>query len=163
MDTKLIAELIKLIEDSSVEEIEITKPLIGKIRISKKAAVVNGNSMHLVTQPQAYEAKPAIAVSSSTPTETEKHAAPEVKAEKSNLLPIKSPMVGTFYRAPAPDAEPYVREGDRVEKGQVVCIVEAMKLMNEIECEHSGKIHKILVENAKPVEYGQELFLIEPL
>ena len=78
-----------------------------------------------------------------------------------NLLPIKSPMVGTFYRAPAPDADPYVEENTNVTVGQTVCIVEAMKLMNEIETEVSGRIARILVENAQPVEYGQTLFLVE--
>lgn len=80
----------------------------------------------------------------------------------SGLMTITSPIVGTFYRSPAPDADPYVEEGDTVKKGQVLCIVEAMKLMNEIESEVDGRIVKILVESAKPVEYGQPLFLIEP-
>jgi acetyl-CoA carboxylase biotin carboxyl carrier protein len=71
-------------------------------------------------------------------------------------------MVGTFYRAPSPDAQPFVRDGDRVKKGQVVCIVEAMKLMNEIESKVAGRVVKVLVENAQPVEYGQPLFLLEP-
>ena len=78
-----------------------------------------------------------------------------------NALEICSPMVGTFYRAPSPDAEPYVREGDSIQPGKVLCIVEAMKLMNEIESEVSGKILKILVENAQPVEYNQPLFIVE--
>ncbi len=75
---------------------------------------------------------------------------------------ITAPIVGTFYRKPAPDAEPFVKEGDRVEKGQVVCIIEAMKLFNEIESEVSGVIRKVLVEDGEPVEYGQPLFLVEP-
>jgi len=79
-----------------------------------------------------------------------------------NLAAITSPMVGTFYRAPAPDADPYVESGDLVEVGQTVCIIEAMKLMNEIESEHRGRVVKVLVENAQPVEFGQKLFLIEP-
>ena len=74
----------------------------------------------------------------------------------------RRPMVGTFYRAPSPDAQPFVREGDRVKKGQVVCIIEAMKLMNEIESKVAGRVVKVLVENAQPVEYGQPLFLLEP-
>jgi acetyl-CoA carboxylase biotin carboxyl carrier protein len=78
------------------------------------------------------------------------------------LAAITSPMVGTFYRAPAPDADPYVEVGDMVEVGQTVCIIEAMKLMNEIESEYRGRVVKILVENAQPVEFGQRLFLIEP-
>ena len=83
-------------------------------------------------------------------------------ASQAHLLTIESPMVGTFYRAPSPDAQPFVREGDRVKKGQVVCIVEAMKLMNEIESKVAGRVIKVLVENAQPVEYGQPLFLLEP-
>ena len=91
--------------------------------------------------------------------------APAERAEESkppkNLVPIKSPMVGTFYRAPAPDADNYVEENSAVSVGQTVCIVEAMKLMNEIESEVQGRIARILVENAQPVEYGQTLFLVE--
>jgi acetyl-CoA carboxylase biotin carboxyl carrier protein len=79
-----------------------------------------------------------------------------------NAIAITSPMVGTFYRAPAPDADPYLEVGDIVEVGQTVCIIEAMKLMNEIESEHRGRVVKILIENAQPVEFGQKLFLIEP-
>lgn len=78
------------------------------------------------------------------------------------IVTVRSPIVGTFYRSPAPDADPYVEEGDQVKKGQVLCIVEAMKLMNEIEAEMDGRIVKILAESTKPVEYGQPLFLIEP-
>ncbi|MBI4413864.1 MAG: acetyl-CoA carboxylase biotin carboxyl carrier protein, partial [candidate division NC10 bacterium] len=84
-------------------------------------------------------------------------------ARAENLVTIESPMVGTFYRAPAPGAEPYVKEGQVVEKGSVLCIIEAMKLMNEIEAEVKGRVVSVLVENAQPVEYGQPLFLVEPL
>jgi acetyl-CoA carboxylase biotin carboxyl carrier protein len=86
-------------------------------------------------------------------------AAPEIARDA--LVPVTSPIVGTFYRSPSPDADPYVEEGDYVKKGQVLCIVEAMKLMNEIESEVDGRIHKILAESTKPVEYGQPLFLID--
>ncbi len=90
-------------------------------------------------------------------------AAPAAASSTDHLTAITSPMVGTFYRAPAPDADPYVESGDTVEIGQTVCIVEAMKLMNEIESETRGRIVKILVENAQPVEFGQKLFLVEPV
>jgi acetyl-CoA carboxylase biotin carboxyl carrier protein len=107
----------------------------------------------------------AAVASAAAPTMTER-AAPKMPAtpdpSEAHLLTIEAPMVGTFYRAPSPDAQPFVREGDRVKKGQVVCIVEAMKLMNEIESKVAGRVTKVLVENAQPVEYGQPLFLLEP-
>jgi acetyl-CoA carboxylase biotin carboxyl carrier protein len=92
-------------------------------------------------------------------------AAPPAAAPASaedRLVKVVSPMVGTFYRAPAPDADPYVEVGDRIDAGQTVCIIEAMKLMNEIESEVRGRVAKIAVENGQPVEYGQVLFLIDP-
>ena len=90
-------------------------------------------------------------------------AASSAQAENTTgLITIVSPIVGTFYRSPSPDADPYVEEGDYVKKGQVLCIVEAMKLMNEIESEVDGRVTKILAESTKPVEYGQPLFLVDP-
>jgi acetyl-CoA carboxylase biotin carboxyl carrier protein len=90
-------------------------------------------------------------------------AAPAVEtAIPANLVKIEAPMVGTFYRAPAPDAAPFVQEGDVVKDGQVLCIIEAMKLMNEIEAKVAGRIARVLVENGQPVEFGQPLFLIDP-
>jgi len=80
----------------------------------------------------------------------------------SNLVTVEAPMVGTFYRGPSPDAAPFVAEGDTIKEGQVLCIIEAMKLMNEIEARVAGRLAKVLVENAQPVEYGQPLFLVEP-
>ena len=88
---------------------------------------------------------------------TEESIAPEPQVDE-KLFELKSPMVGTFYRAPAPDADPYVKEGDYVKKGQILCIIEAMKLMNEIEAEKDGKIVKIIPQNAQPVEYNQVIF-----
>ena len=98
----------------------------------------------------------------STDAAEQKPESAEPEQLDENLIIIQSPMVGTFYRAPAPDAPPYVDIGDLVKDGQVLCIIEAMKLMNEIKCECGGKIVKILVENGQPVEYGQHLFLVEP-
>jgi acetyl-CoA carboxylase biotin carboxyl carrier protein len=86
----------------------------------------------------------------------------EPATDEAHVLTIEAPMVGTFYRAASPDAPPFVRDGDRVKKGQVVCIIEAMKLMNEIESKVAGRVVKVLVENTQPVEYGQPLFLLEP-
>lgn len=98
-----------------------------------------------------------------TPSDTPVEAKKEEEEKETEHIPIKSPMVGTFYRAPAPDEPPYVEVGDVVNEETVVCIVEAMKVMNEIKAECRGKVAKILVENGQPVEYGQPLFLIEPL
>jgi acetyl-CoA carboxylase biotin carboxyl carrier protein len=106
---------------------------------------------------------PAAAAAPASQGEAGAQAMPAAPAaSQAHLLTIEAPMVGTFYRAPSPDAQPFVREGDRVKKGQVVCIVEAMKLMNEIESKVAGRVMKVLVENAQPVEYGQPLFLLEP-
>ncbi len=102
----------------------------------------------------------------SAPSEVSTPNEPEVEAkvdQEDNTITIVAPMVGTFYRAPSPDAAPYVSVGDLVDVGQPLCIIEAMKLMNEIECEVKGRILRILAENAQPVEYGQPLFVIERL
>ncbi len=150
-----IRELIQMIEHSDVEEIEITEWWwFKKIRVSKKAQVGSN--------PPAAQAAPSpLSALAEADKKTEgKPAAGET--ETGDLIPIKSPMVGTFYAAPAPDADPYVKLGDRVGKGTVVCIVEAMKLMNEIRSEAAGRVVKILVENGQAVEYGQTLFLLSP-
>jgi len=105
--------------------------------------------------------RPATVSATPAPAAAAAGAGPPAAAAVGNQTAITSPMVGTFYRAPAPDADPYVEVGDTVTVGQTVCIVEAMKLMNEIESEVKGRVVKILVENAQPVEYGQKLFLVE--
>ena len=92
----------------------------------------------------------------------DRRAVEDVAAAAANLVTIEAPMVGTFYRASAPDAAPFVNEGDIVKEGQVLCIIEAMKLMNEIEAKAAGRVERILVENGQPVEYGQPLFLVNP-
>jgi len=102
------------------------------------------------------------ALSQTTSTGATPTTQADPSADTEGLVTITSPIVGTFYRSPSPDADPYVEEGDYVKKGQVLCIVEAMKLMNEIESEADGRIMRILVESTKPVEYGQPLFLIDP-
>lgn len=153
MDFNLIKRLVKLVESSEVTELELEEDN-NYIRISKK-----------VKTPQvAYQ--PQIPMLPSTPAsqqslvevETKQSSKEEAKADVHEVL---SPMVGTFYRAPAPDADAYVKVGENVSAGSILCIVEAMKLMNEIESDVSGKVVKILVENGKPVEYNQPLFLIQ--
>lgn len=155
MDINLLKKLIKLVEQSEITEFEVQEGEL-KVKISK-----NINQAQLHFQSIGDYSRP------NTGQQILKHnevdSKPEVVAvEKSSKLhEVKSPIVGTFYRAPAPDADPYSQVGDMVSAGSVLCIVEAMKLMNEIESDVTGKIVKILVENASPVEYNQPLFLIE--
>lgn len=160
MDINLIKKLIKIVEQSEITEFSVQEGDL-KVKISK-------NSHHLTQAvfqsiPSLQEAPAAKIPSQTSEQSTEVKQAESAKEQKSNLHEIRSPIVGTFYRAPAPDADPYVKVGDIVSPGTVLCIVEAMKLMNEIESDVSGKIVKILVENATPVEYNQPLFLIETM
>lgn len=154
MDINLIKKLIKIVEQSEITEFAVQEGDL-KVKISKNS----GQIQHVSYQPVQEFQKPSAAPSSAPAAPETKQPAQETS--KSNLHEVKSPIVGTFYRAPAPDADPYVQVGDMVSPGAVLCIIEAMKLMNEIECDASGKIVKILVENASPVEYNQPLFLVE--
>ncbi len=157
MDINLIKKLIKIVEQSEITEFSVQEGDL-KVKISK-----NTNHLPQVSfQPVTDFSRPAsFHQESSNQSVDIQKGLPSQEQVKSNHHEIKSPIVGTFYRAPAPDADPYVQVGDIVAPGTVLCIVEAMKLMNEIECDVSGKIIKILVENATPVEYNQPLFLIE--
>jgi acetyl-CoA carboxylase biotin carboxyl carrier protein len=157
MDISYIKKIIKLVENSHIDELELEEEG-AKIRVARNRhsnnSVPAGNPMPAVPPPiQAplsvvHQAEQANPVQSSAPPESKHHE-------------IRSPIVGTFYRAPAPDAEPYIEVGQSIKVGTVLCIVEAMKLMNEIESDVEGKIVKILAENGKPVEYNQALFLVE--
>ena len=162
MRAKDIRELVKIVEESNIGELEVTR-WGQKIRISKTAFsnVAQNTDIIVASQPQQFSAPLAAQQPIAASEQTTEPAVPA--KEKTNLIEIKAPMVGTFYRSPAPDADPYVREGDSISSGKILCIIEAMKLMNEIESEQSGKIVQILVENAQPVEYDQPLFLVEPL
>ena len=171
MNTKFLKELAEILDSTGVAEIEI-KRWGTYIRLSKTPSGVVVSSMPQVSvnpTPVSAPVPPSPSSSASvSPPEQEAVEEREVGEEKEekrreNLVAIKSPIVGTFYRAPAPDAPPFVEVGDIVKPGQTVCIVEAMKVMNEIEAEVEGKVVDVLVQNAQPVEYGQELFLIEPL
>lgn len=159
MDIQEIKQLIKIFEKSEIGEIEIVEEG-KKIRISKNSklepssAAANGVVNPVYMQPQM--AAPPVA---SPPQEAPASTADVQASDK--YYEVRSPMVGTYYSSPAPDAAQYVEVGDSVSAGQPLCIIEAMKLMNELESEYSGKIAKILVENAQPVEYNQVLFLIE--
>jgi acetyl-CoA carboxylase biotin carboxyl carrier protein len=160
MRAKEIRELVKILEDSNVGELEITYWWGQRIRISKNptpspasTSASSAGQIDIVTIP-----RPAAETAASIAAPAQQPAA----VEPNRYLEIKAPMVGTFYRAPSPDSDPYVSEGHQIAPGKVLCIIEAMKLMNEIEAEISGKIVKIMVENGRPVEYNQTLFLVEP-
>jgi len=158
MREKTIKKLIRLVEESDIDVLEVSK-WGSKVRITRRMeGAVSGNGEKPVQQvslPATSEPQSPQAPESPAP-------AKEPQVDEERLVPIKAPMVGTFYAAPAPDAKAYVELNQRIEKGQVVCIVEAMKLMNEIESEVAGRVAKICVENAKPVEFGQTLFLLDP-
>ncbi|HMQ69231.1 MAG TPA: acetyl-CoA carboxylase biotin carboxyl carrier protein [Ignavibacteria bacterium] len=160
MDLNYIKKLIKILDTSNISEIEIEEEGT-KLKLSKpKPKIAAGYSpvnmvpaQNMVTADINQTGDPTVAVAKSE-TKT-------AEPKSDNLYEVKSPMVGTFYRSPSPDADAYVNVGNDVSPGSVLCIIEAMKLMNEIESEISGRIVKILVENAQPVEYNQPLFLIE--
>ena len=153
-----IKRLIKMVEESQIEELEVSR-WGRRVRISKKARpVIAGKGQTIAAADTAGTS--ASAAAAEVPAEAAVAADSRTPAEDHPA--ITSPMVGTFFRAPSPEAEPFVTVGQKIEKGQVVCIVEAMKLMNEIEADRSGRIAEILVENAQPVEFGQQLFLLEP-
>ncbi len=156
MDLNLLRRLIKLVEKSEITEFTVQEGDL-KVKISK-----NGSGSVVNFTPPANAVPQNVPVAQTAPQAQESSVTEEKTEPKAeNLHEVRSPIVGTFYRAPAPDADPYVQVGDHVTEGTVLCIVEAMKLMNEIESDVSGKIVKILVENATPVEYNQPLFLIE--
>jgi acetyl-CoA carboxylase biotin carboxyl carrier protein len=156
MDLDLIKKLVKIVDASGVTDLEIEESGL-KIKIAKKIRITQ-----VVTQPQipVIPSQPVVNSAAAVVKEMAEKKT-EIEVSAANLHEIRSPIVGTFYRAPAPDADSYVQVGAVVSPGSVLCIVEAMKLMNEIESDVSGKIIKILVENGKPVEYNQPLFLIE--
>lgn len=148
-----IEELIRLVEKSDIHELEVCEGR-RKVRISKGAAPA-------AAAPAAAPPPPAAAAAPALSPAPGDASSPDEEKLASNLKQITSPMVGTFYRAPAPGAEAFVSEGQTVSVGQTVCIVEAMKLMNEIGSDFNGVVRKVLIENAQPVEFGQPLFLIE--
>ena len=150
-----IRKLIKMVEQSDIESLEVSS-WGRKVRIQKRGPSANGDAPHAVAPPS--QARP-IEVSHATPAP--EPAAPAAPVIRTDLHDITSPMVGTFYRAPAPDAKAFVEVGDRVKVGQTVCIVEAMKLMNEIVADAEGTVEAISAENGQPVEYGQVLFQIK--
>ena len=166
IDLRYVKKLIEIIDDSTVDSIEISSDKGMKIRISKSpqqrgaVQVAAPLPVPAILPPPAALARPTPA--EGTPMPPEPETSGRAEASKSQLLEVKSPMVGTFYSAPEPGAKPYVSVGDRVTKGQILCIIEAMKIMNEIESEYSGVLREINAQDAQPVEYGQVLFRIDP-
>ncbi len=145
-----IQDMIDLLKRNHLTELEIERAGV-RIRVRHEAAV---KTVSAAVSEAGQATGQAVSQHTIHPS--------ELAEDTAGQITITSPIVGTFYRSPSPDADPYVEEGDFVKKGQVLCIVEAMKLMNEIESEMDGRITKILVESTKPVEYGQALFLIDP-
>lgn len=162
MDLKLIKNLLTLISESEVNEVSIEE---GDFKIKIKKAPDKADSVPpIYAAPPTYQA-PVVAgapeaVPSGGQTEPSKEEAAPSGSSKTTI--IRSPIVGTFYRSSSPDSDMFVNVGDQVSKGDTLCIIEAMKIMNEIESEHTGKIVKILAENGQPIEYDQPLFEIEP-
>jgi oxaloacetate decarboxylase (Na+ extruding) subunit alpha len=148
MYIKEIKDMINLMNDNGLTELEVEKDGL-RIKLRKGSS---GFEKAIEFSPAQFQA----------PQQQAKPAHPAEKIEKSNQVEIKAPMVGTFYRAPSPEAPPYVNIGDKIEPGQVICIIEAMKLMNEIKSEVRGKVVDIQVDNSEPIEFGQVLFVIEP-
>jgi acetyl-CoA carboxylase biotin carboxyl carrier protein len=165
-DLEFLRGLIDAVDQSGIDSLEINRAGT-RIRIAKTPAAAAlpfpGFAAAPATLPPAANPQPAAGPAPAPSSElTAGAAAPAPAVEQSNLEDVKSPMVGTFYRAPAPDAPPYVEVGSTVTKGQTLCILEAMKLMNELQAEVDGVLREILVEDADPVEYGQVLFRVEP-
>ena len=151
MNIEELKELLEFVSERNIAELELEEGGT-KLKIRKTLAP---------SLPEAQlVASPAARISENAAASVENPAGPGAPALEDGLLYITSPMVGTFYRQPEPGAEPFAREGDYLKKGQVLCIIEAMKLMNEIECEHEGQLVKVLVENGQPVQYGDQLFAL---
>jgi acetyl-CoA carboxylase biotin carboxyl carrier protein len=169
MNLKEIQNLIKFVAKSGASEVDLEMDGV-KITI-KTPAGVEGKTETIIQQVPVGATAPAQAAPAPAPAPAAQPAAPAPAADKGNenaeesndnYITINSPMIGTFYRRPSPDKDLFVNVGDTVKEGDIVCIIEAMKLFNEIESEVSGKIVKVLVEDSTPVEYGQPLFLVDP-
>ena len=170
MEFKQIQELIKLVNKSEIGEIRI-KDGDFSITLRSNAFVSgrNGQSIAPVYSMPAPQPAPQMSSQQQQTSQPQSSPAPQQQEKSSSAsskedsgVTMKSPMIGTFYRSPSPDKEPFVKVGDVVQKGDVLCIIEAMKLFNEIESEYSGKIVKVLAEDSSPVEYDQPLFVIDP-
>lgn len=161
MDFNQIQEIIRMVSKHKLSEFSL-KEGDFKLIIRNQSATTEAHTPVVVATPQPVIATPPPAPSAPAPKAEAPALAAPAAADDSKFLTIKSPMVGTFYRSAGPDKPPFIKIGDAVDAGTKVCIIEAMKLFNEIESEVKGKVVKILVEDASPVEYDQPLFLVEP-
>ncbi len=157
MNIKEIQELIKFVSKAGVSEVEIQQKDF-KIVIK----TTNGEHGAVAAAPQVISVAQPVAPVAVAPVAAPKTEAATEPASSGKTITIKSPMIGTFYRSPGPDKPMFVNVGDEIKQGSVICIIEAMKLFNEIEAEVSGRIVKVLVDDSSPVEYDQPLFLVEP-
>ncbi|UDG82195.1 acetyl-CoA carboxylase biotin carboxyl carrier protein [Candidatus Vallotia cooleyia] len=151
MDLRKLKTLIDLVSESGISELEVTEGE-GKVRIVKNAAPV------YLTSREQYTPSPQVISTSVVPAESDASVSTPLAMAQGHI--VTSPMVGTFYRSPSPGGNPFVQVGDSVKDGQTICIIEAMKLLNEIETDKTGMVKEILVENGQAVEYGQPLFII---
>jgi len=158
MNLNEIQDLIKLVSKSGLTEVEIEKK---DFKLTIKAEKVRVADQPIIVQ-SAPAAAPVVSSPVAAVPQVIEASAPAIAQDDSKLITVKSPMIGTFYRSSGPDKDPFVSVGSTIQKGDKVCIIEAMKLFNEIESEISGKIVKVLVDDASPVEYDQPLFLVEP-
>lgn len=158
IDIKEIEKILKLLEKYSDIDLFELEDKEGKIKVSKGFTTIEKQKKPVFEELAINNANITTKSTQMEPSDISKNSEilnnPKMKA-------VKAPLVGTFYRAPSPEAKPYVKEGQKVQKGTVICIIEAMKLMNEIECEYDGILHSILIQNGQPVEFGEILFIIE--
>lgn len=155
MNAKELKSILQALQEHEVAELTLETP-------DYKLTVKRGGEVQYLPAPAPVVVQPQAVAPAQNPAPAPTQTPAPKPEDTSKYAEVRAPIVGTFYRAPSPDAEPFVREGDTVKKGQVLCIIEAMKLMNEIESEVSGVVRKVLASNGEPVEYGQVLFLIEP-
>ena len=165
IDLRYIKKLIEMLDGSSVDSVEISTDKGMKIRISKSPQQRGTVQMTAPMQMPAMMVPPApgrLTPTEGVPAIGNGDGGARTEAPKTKLLEVTSPMVGTFYGAPEPGAKPYVSVGSRITKGQILCIIEAMKIMNEIESEFTGVVKEVAAQDAHPVEYGQVLYLVDP-
>jgi acetyl-CoA carboxylase biotin carboxyl carrier protein len=164
IDLRYVKKLVDMLDQSSVDTIEIMSDKGVKLKISKRSGRAQAQMLPPMVMPAQPlpAAMPMATPANGVPITSEVAPAPPPAPEARSYLEVKSPMVGTFYSSPEPGKPPYVTEGQRIEKGQILCIIEAMKIMNEIESEFSGVIKSVAADDAHAVEYGQVLFRIDP-